>query len=122
MEMRLGIHRRSRLSALMPLALLLLGACSSSSSSGGGSADCASTCQRTAALKCPNDPPEAECESKCQQSASFPACQSQANAANSCLATAPIQCGADGKSTTSSCSSEATGLAVCLFTALLTGD
>ena len=98
--------------------------CSGGSSSGsgaGGPADCASACQRVAALHCPKDQPEANCEQSCSQPL-VAACTAQTNAAFSCLGTAQLQCGADGKAATSSCVQQEAELATCVFGALFSGD
>jgi hypothetical protein len=103
-------------------AVLAWGCSGDSSSGSGGTADCASICQRLAALRCPNDGTEANCESQCNQTLSIPSCQAQASAVTSCLATAPIQCGANGKAETSLCQTEGSELTTCLLAALSGGD
>jgi hypothetical protein len=121
MEMRLRSHPVAGLFTLTSIAFLLLGACSSSSSSSGGGADCASLCQRRAALACPNDSPEATCEMQCNQT--IPACASQTNAYMSCIATAQFVCDSKtGKSTTQSCLSEALAFSVCALGSVFGGD
>ena len=113
-----------KVTAIAGVALVNGSGCASSSGSGGpaagGQADCASICQRIAALNCPNDQPGA-CENSCSQPL-VASCAAQTNAAYSCLGTAPLQCGADGKAGTSSCGQQTADLGTCVVKALFSGD
>ena len=119
----LGLFAGRILKAVLGAALVLGSGCSGGSSSSGsaGVADCASACQRVAALHCPQDQPEATCEQSCNQPL-VAACVAQTNAAFSCLATAELQCAANGKAATSSCLQQQGNLTACVFGALFSQD
>jgi hypothetical protein len=114
--------RLAKLSTFATLVLAPAWACSSSSSgSGGGSADCASLCQRKAALACPKDGSEADCETKCKQT--VPGCEAQTNAYMSCVASAQFVCDANtGEATTRSCLQQALDFGFCALGSIGGGD
>jgi hypothetical protein len=112
MKMRLGSHRLAKASSLLIIGFFLVGACSSSSSNSGSGGDCTSLCQRRAALACPKDSPESDCEMQCNQV--VPGCQNQNSAFLSCASTAQFSCSpTSGKSTTQSCVNEALAYGLC---------
>lgn len=59
-------------------------------------ADCMTQCEAPGAKSCPNDKP-GDCANGCTTFASFPACETQSNAALACVKTATPSCTTDGK-------------------------